>query len=579
MLRIVSKTCLAGLIIVLFSLSGCSKKDEIPQKVSPLADPSGLLRYVPADTPYVLAALEPVPDELMDDLEPRVDRLLTSYRTLLRMTVDRSFVTGDGEPVDEAHREHAVAVVDEVTRLLSVEALRKIGIARDSAFVFYGHGLLPVFRITLSDSAPFEAEIARIEKAAGQALPVQTIGDIEYRYFDAEQAKVILALLDGQFVVTVAPSEFDDSQLAELLGISLPTANLAESGLLQDVADEYGFLATQLGMISNERLAETFLDEQTGTNSALLAVAGYDATTVTEVCREEYRSLAAVMPRIVFGARSISTERAESSVVVELRPDIASGLMSIPAAVPGLGTTRSGLISFGMSFNLLEARKFVEARLEALEASPYECEQLADFNAGAASARQALNQPVPPIAYNFRGFLALINDMQGFNPATKAPPESIDGSVLVGVEDPTQLLAFGQMMSPELAAMNLESDGQAQRVVLQQPASGIEGAWIAMSDNALAVSVDPDAETVLPRMLRADSAVPPPFLSVGVDVARYYGMFGMSLSRGGSQADAEMQAAIADVQEAAGDFYDRVAIDVRFTKKGIEMAGDATLSD
>ena len=107
----------------------------------------------------------------------------------------------------------------------------------------------------------------------------------------------------------------------------------------------------------------------------------------------------------------------------------------------------------------------------------------------------------------------------------------------------------------------------------------IDSAWIALSDNALAISVDPDAEASLAQMLGADSAMPPPFLSMGIDVARYYGMIGTVMTGSGNETDAEVRAAMTDIMDAVGDFYDRVALDVHFTKKGIEIAGDATLGD
>ena len=62
-------------VAVLLTLAACGKKDA-----SPLTDTSGPLRYVPADTPYVFAGLEPAPDDYMDKMEPKIDQLLATYR-------------------------------------------------------------------------------------------------------------------------------------------------------------------------------------------------------------------------------------------------------------------------------------------------------------------------------------------------------------------------------------------------------------------------------------------------------------------------------------------------------------------
>jgi hypothetical protein len=285
------------------------------------------------------------------------------------------------------------------------------------------------------------------------------------------------------------------------------------------------------------------------------------------------------MPRIVTGYDEISVERVKSLLVVELRQDIATGLATIPAAVPGLGQSHGGLFSLGMSMNLMAAREFLGARLDALEAEPFECDKLAGLEPAVAGGRQALSQPLPPVAYSFRGFLAVINDIQGFGFKQKSLPESIDASFLLAMEDAQALLAFGQMMSPELAEMSIEPDGRPHKLELPAAQNGIDSAWIALSESALAMSVSPDAEKVLPELLRADSASPPPFLSMDVDAEGYYTMLGEAMKKSEEEMNEAMQAAIAEVLLAAAEFYDRLTVDVEFTPRGVEVSGDVKLAD
>ena len=60
-------------------LAACSKTAEEPESVSPLSDTAGLLRYVPADTPYLFAALAPAPDDFMDKMEVYVPQRSTLF--------------------------------------------------------------------------------------------------------------------------------------------------------------------------------------------------------------------------------------------------------------------------------------------------------------------------------------------------------------------------------------------------------------------------------------------------------------------------------------------------------------------
>jgi len=566
-------------VAVLLTLAACGKKDEAPVIASPLTDTSGPLRYVPADTPYVLAGLEPAPDDFMDKMEPKIDQLLATYRSTLKAVMATATAEDAEAGADLNLDAPDAALVDEFMTLLSLDGLRGAGMTRDSTLVFYGHGLLPVLRISLTDEALLDAAITRIEASAGQSLPVGEIQGKQYRYFDADKIRVILATIDDQMILTVTPTNFEESQLVELLGLTLPADNVAQTGVLQEIATEYGYLFSYVGFVSTERLAATFIDEPEGLNAHMLSLIEYDAAVLDDVCKEEIRSLAAVMPRIVSGYQEISVDRVTSSLVVELRADIAAGLATIPAAVPGLGKSHEGLFSFGVSLNLMAAREFLGARLDALEAEPYQCGQLSGLQQVVAGGRQALNQPLPPVAYNFRGFLAIVKDIQGFDFEHNAPPESIDANFLLAMEDAPAILAFGQMMSPELAELNLEPDGKPQQLELPAEQSGIDSAWIALSESALAISVSPDAEVVLPGLLNADSIAPPLFMSVDVDAASYYTMLGEAMKKNDEDLNEEMQAAIAELLLVAADFYDRFSVDVGFTARGIEVLGEVTLAD
>ncbi|MCG8369270.1 MAG: hypothetical protein MJA32_02020, partial [Proteobacteria bacterium] len=47
-----------------------------------------LLQYIPADTPYVFAYTKSFPDDLQDRFEPAMEKTLSAYRRILRITLD-----------------------------------------------------------------------------------------------------------------------------------------------------------------------------------------------------------------------------------------------------------------------------------------------------------------------------------------------------------------------------------------------------------------------------------------------------------------------------------------------------------
>ncbi len=578
MLKIVQSRYLLLLAACALAVSACGKSDEEKKPASPLTDTAGLLRYVPADTPYVFGTLAPLPDEFMDRVEPRLDRLLGAYSRMLGAAVSDGLAESEG---DSKEAEKIVSVVQELRSLMSLEGLREAGVTRESTFIVYGNGLLPVARVALSDGSLFDDALTRIEAKAGEQLPVAEIDGMPYRFVEEEGNRLIIATAGDQLVLTVLPDNLDEDALARLLGLKLPETNIAQTGELLDIAKEYGYMHEYVGLVDTVRLADTFIEEPRGLDALLLDMAGYDAGALTDACKSEFRSLATIAPRIVTGYREVSAEKIRSVAVVELRDDVASEVTAFVSPVPGLGRTYEGLFSFGMSLNVQAIRAFSDSRVASLRENPWECEHLVDLQDGLFAAHeQAQAQPVPPVVYDFHGFLAIVDELKGFDPSKKQPPESIDASFLLAIDNAQGLVMLGQAFIPQLAELSIEPDGKAHAFELPDMGSGAEKAWVALEEAAIALSVSEDGETALPALLAAEGVTPPPFLSLGLDGEQYYKLIGDAMrASDDEEMSEEMRAAVSDVLAVAAEFYERLQVDVTFTERGIEIDSDMTLAD
>jgi hypothetical protein len=583
MFNSINRKVVLPVIVSALMLVACDKSDDAQGEASVLSSNDTILRYVPADTPYVFANVAPLPDELLDKIEPKIEPLLQSYQTVLRevMAAKRQELSEEERNSDEAQQMTAIA--DELTTLLSIDGLRAAGLGRDATGAIYGNGLLPVIRIELTDGALFDDAISRLEEKAGQKLPVAEVGDHSYRYFDAGKIRIVIAVMDKQAVLTVVPVSFDDAQTSQALGLTLPARSIADSGVLQDIASDYGFTDHYVGFLDLTAIAEAFVGAASGTNAVLMALMDHESADLSDECRAEILSLAATAPRMVLGYTHVGVDHLDTTAVVELRDDIAAGLQALPAVVPGLGGDKGGLMSFGMSIDVKAARDFVEARIAAMEAEPFECEHFAGLQAAVAGGRVALSQPVPPIIYNFKGFLAVIDDIQGLDVATQTPPTSVDGRFLLAMDNVQALVSLGTMFSPELAALNLQTDGEPVALDLPQMQALGMTAYAALTDNALAIAVGDDAAAELEKMLTADAVEPPVFFTFSMDAARYYAFLGDAIAAGKQDTDdaasPEMQAALKDIMQAISDLYDRMTTDIRFTARGVEIESSVTLSD
>ena len=573
------KTILAVCFLSLVTAACTDSSDETAS--APALDP-GLLKYVPADTPYIFGMLDPLPDEVADKLEPKIDAILTSYRVVLQTIVEISAEKysdsqgGDGLP------DEAADALEELAGLLSIEGFRSAGIERDSTMVLYGVGLLPVMRMTLSDGALLDAAITRIEAKAKGSMSVATIDGQSYRYAGDEEARLIIAVIDNEFVLSIVPTNLTDELLKSVLGLTLPSSSIAESGELQKIIDDNGYLSHSVGLVNMERIVATFINDQSGVNQEALALMDYDVSELDDVCKSEIREMSGIAPRIVTGYTEMSVDRFVSNTIFELRSDIAAGLATLPAPVPGLGSEQGGLFSFGMSIDLLAAREFYESRLDSMEAGPYECELFADLQKSVEQGREALNQPIPPIVYGFKGFLAVVEDIKGMDLANKQPPTSADLRILVTTDNAAGLLAMGAMFSPEIAGLDIQPDGEPVKFESQQLAGVADAAYVAMTDNALAVSIGQDNEARLADMLFAAIVEPHPFMSMEMDTARYYEFIAKAMDIDDDEEDPtppELKAAIGDILDVVGDMFSRMSFQVEFTERGVEFPTNIVLSE
>jgi len=509
--------------------------------------------------------------------------MMESYQAILRTAIAEKQKEMSEEERNSDEAQKISAVVEEMTSLLSIEGLRNAGFGRESTGAIYGNGLLPVIRWELTDGSLFEDALSRMEAKAGQKLPVADIGQYSYRYFDADEVRIVLAVLDNQAVITLLPAGSDDAKTSLALGLTLPADSLSSSSTLNDIASTYGYTSHYIGFFDFEGIAERLTGTASGSDADLLALTDHDMAEMSDVCRSEIQATARIAPRMVMGYTAVELNHFESSVVVELRDDIAASLSLLTAVVPGLRGDPGGLLSFGFSLDVKAARDFVEARLDALEASPYECELFAGLQAGVAGGREALNQPVPPMVYDFKGFLAVIDDIEGLDIGSQTPPTSIDGRFMLAMDNAQALVSMGALFSPEIAELNLQSDGKAVPLDNAQIQSMGFTTFAALTENALAIGVGENAGQSMEDMLAVKSEEAGPFMSFSMDAARYYSFIGDAIAAAEQDDEdappPEIQAAVNDMMGVISKLYDRMTVDVDLTERGIELRSSVILKD
>ena len=180
--------------------------------------------------------------------------------------------------------------------------------------------------------------------------------------------------------------------------------------------------------------------------------------------------------------------------------------------------------------------------------------------------------------------LANVTNIEGLDLATKMPPESIDARILVAIENAQDLVTMAAMMSPEIAALNLLPDGKAKALNLPQLATIAKQAFAALSEGGLSIALGEDSAEQAEAMLSADVSDSRPFASFSMDAKKYYEFVGQAVLEGDDDGQGEpmpeaMRTAVRDAMVASGDLYERMAVNVHLTQRGVEVSSRLTLSD
>ena len=570
-------TIVKALIIAVASLgliAACGKSRETD---SVFSDETSLLRYVPADSPYVFARLAPMPAEFRARVEPAMDIINAENRKIVEQAILGR--QGDSDELTREARE-MLELFTELNDLMSSEGLQEAGIGPESQALIYGNDLLPVIRVELQDVDAFNAKVAELIGQTNLELETSDLGGTSYQSVTFEKLRLLLLVHDGQAVFSMAPTAHSEDQLQVLLGLTLPAENIAKAGTLADIAAKYHFQDQYIGVVNAKTLLSAGLASGGLIDQAMVAEGrGSIEETLSDTCRSEIETMSSVAPRIAMGIRKADETGVDSTVVFELRKDIAKGLNGLASPVPGLGKLSDGLVVFGMSFNAEVARDFAMERLEAVAAEPFKCEFMVGFNESAMQALEFMKrQPVPPTAYDFKGFIFSVEAIEGLRAG--AAPTDVTGKVsgLLAIDNPESLMAFGNMFVPEIAALNLQPNGDIVPLPTERLGPAETEAWISMSKDAIGVAAGEGGEQRLANLMKMPPNKDAPLMYMSVDAESYIGLISEATQMGLAQSgQTDVQDSSKVMLDAIAKLYDRISVDMQMTEHGVEMNSSLTL--
>lgn len=526
---------------------------------------SALFQRVDADTAWLLANLETMPEDLSEKLWAP----LSSMSELNRQTYNNVAEELDDSPI-------AAAILREFAKIDSREAFTERGLEPNGHWAVHAVSIYPFVHWQLSDADAFEATLERIAADAETELNWREIEDAKVLWAEMEDLGLALSYDDQFATVAIVP---DNAALLRRVANLDQPANAYDPAKLESFSGERGYTPYGAGFVDFGQLVGHLLDGDDAMLAGLRESTPLGQIAGNEACRSELGSLVELFPRASLGYTEVSETFMAFDMTVEAESSFAERMQVIADTPVDLNQSDAGLLEFGLALNIVGARDFAREIVAGWVENPPQCQLFENIREKAKDWQLALNQPIPPVVTNFHGLRLNLEDITlGENSSV----ESAEGSLALFMRNPQMMLGMAQMFSPELAAMQLEPGGEPQPVpagIIPNLPEGIS-AWMGLGDAALGLAVGEDQKDQLDETLdpgEGGNAV----ISYGIDFGGYAKAMDGLMAGMQEQFEAmgEETANPAEAMRAMAELYDYTEASMHLTERGIEFRSTMTLKD
>ena len=552
-------------------LSACNQ-DSSDAVTAVKENTNPLLAHVPADTAYVFAALEPIPEDITDAYVARFQPVLD---VMAEKVVEFKADYDSGAYQDKKIAVLATALLDELGGNLSPTGLENLGIDLQAHHVFYATGVFPVMRVSLNDPEKLRAAIGRIETKMGFEIPVETLNGANYWRVaeDGTPVGVYIAILDQQLAISAFPVAAEDKLLAAFLGQEMPAQSMASTNKLAIMNSKKGYTGYGSGILDMQKLSDEMLKPDSATHSYLGEDMRSEIASLDAVCVAEAKAMINKAPRMTAGTTKVSANEIAFRYELEIENSLAAGLAALVSNTPAAVESDS-LFSASLAVQVGKLRTFVLEKATALAVSPFECNQLAQLNQGASELATQLNIPMPPMVNNLMGVRASIDE---FNPDGDFPQGT--GLLALHVDRPEMFVGMATMMVPGFEELDLPNQTEPVKI----PASMIQmeglDVFALVGDEAIGASIGEENAKNLGAFMNAKTQDDGTFFSISYDIAKQMEIQMVMAEQFGIQQD-DAYSANDEFSQAVMDTYsamfDRSRVDARLTSTGLVIDSSIT---
>jgi hypothetical protein len=497
------------LAVVLVACShSAPPQPRAPEQVASTWKGPAILANVPADTPYLIAVLEPMPPKLREhwyaDNVAKVKNALKKAATGEgRMALVAAALYSEIDGADDAHWPEA------------------LGFSMDARMVLYGLSIWPVMRLEVKDPTRVREVLGRVVKAGDPDLQPQSVGKAMVYVLKDGKAAYIFGIVEHELVGSVVPSEDVDRALPLILGTQAPAHSLRDAKLIPELLAKHRFLPTMVAYADMSRLFEAVSGHGKGEGDTFAAML---EGKIPAACQDDLSRVAAEFPRLSVGYRHFDEQGFSVTVVLDAPASLLKSLMKLHTPMPAMQIKAQPMLAVSAAVNVDAMLAWMRDVTSQLRSHPFRCDALATVNHDIDELATKLGEPMPPMFQGLRGFELVVDD------ATMMPPAGT-GHLLVAGDHIADVVRQTFAKIPQLASLQLQPNGVALELPLAKlgvPAS-LKSAFVAMRQTRAAVAIGDSSATRASERVAAPDAHAPLFV-VSYDLPKLRERFGMFLS-------------------------------------------------
>ncbi len=485
-------TCIG---FILFT-SACSDKKKDHEETAPKAAAEDIFNYIPANSPYVLGNVIPMPEPYLAKVIETWSKILPfQTKQLEKISAQAQKTSKNQSGIIVAKLAKAILAEMETIKTPG-DILLKWGISPKTTGVIYGLGLFPAVRLQISEKQKIEQLLTRLEEKSGQKLLTAEFNGQPYRYIeinDKVHLKGILSVTDKYLIAGLIPGEQAgfDQFFPLLLGTKKPEAALSRADFTKAIS-QYHFPGYGDGYFDIRKVAAILRGEGKGLNLVSYQSLIPEPDFKLQIgCNVEFnRTLFGHMPRMVFGFNQLTETIIDMEMVLELGSGLVDILKKLPQSIPDIASQRDPMFALGIGANIPELRGGIERLLRFVIENNRDCPDMNTDRLKAAIPK--LNLALNPMISGFHSIILSLDHMEmGDNnqPLVNTARACIAAEMI----DPQGILAMAGSFIPSLAKADIGTDGTPTEISLEGLPIKIPGLFAAIKDQRLVLAIGNEA--------------------------------------------------------------------------------------